>query len=149
MLKPHVWISHGAYTGDFKLEKEEEWEVFESSYQNYILEFAQVAEKQDVEMFCIGTEWRKFIRTRPAFWHQLIIEIKNVYSGQLTYAANWDEYPETPFWKELDYVGVNGYFPLTEKINPSLEELELAWQPTIKHLSEVSLRYQKPILFTE
>lgn len=149
MLKPHVWINHGAYTGDFDLEKEDDWEVFETSFQNYVLEFARVAETEQVELFCIGTEWRKFINKRPKFWHQVITETKKVYSGQLTYAANWDEYSEIPFWNQLDFIGVNGYFPLTEKINPSLEELELAWQPISKHLSEVSLRFQKPILFTE
>ncbi len=149
MLKPHVWISHGAYTGDFELEKEEDWVELEKGYKNYILTFAKIAQEHKVELFCIGTEWRKFIKIRPAFWHQLIREVRTVYKGKLTYAANWDEYIETPFWKEMDYIGVNGYFPLTDKVNPSLKELELAWQPTINKLEEVSITYKKPILFTE
>ncbi|MCF6360038.1 MAG: hypothetical protein L3J29_04670 [Cyclobacteriaceae bacterium] len=149
MLKPHVWIRHGAYTGDFELTEESDWKQFESSYQNYIVAFAKVAEQHNVELFCIGTEWRKFIKSRPAFWHQLIKEVRSVYNGKLTYAANWDEYPETPFWKEIDFIGVNGYFPLTETPKPTLEELELAWLPIINHLEEVSASNKKPILFTE
>jgi len=149
MLKPHVWISHGVYTGDFELEKEEDWVEFEKGYKDYILTFAKIAQEHNVELFCIGTEWRKFIKNRPDFWHQLIRDVRIVYRGKLTYAANWDEYIETPFWNEMDYIGVNGYFPLTDKVNPSLKELELAWYPTIKKLEEVSIKNQKLILFTE
>lgn len=149
MLKPHVWISHGDYTGDFELNNTEDWEVLEESYRNYLLTFAKVAQTQKVELFCIGTEWRKFIKARPVFWHSLIQEIRTVYKGKLTYAANWDEYTETPFWSELDYVGVNAYFPLTEKINPSVEELAIAWQPTVNHLKGLSENVNRPILFTE
>jgi len=149
MIKPHVWIGHGDYTGDFELTSEEEWKILEASYQDYLLTFAKIAETYNVELFCIGTEWRSFIKARPNFWHQLIREIRKEYKGKLTYAANWDEYSETPFWDELDFVGVNAYFPLTESINPSLEELKIAWLPTVEQLKELSVKLEKPILFTE
>ncbi len=149
MLKPHVWISHGEYTGDFKLETEAEWLKFETSYANYILEFAQIAENSQVEMFCIGTEWRLFVKERPHFWNGLIKDVRNVYTGKITYASNWDEYTETPFWSQLDYIGANAYFPLTEKKKPTLEEVLQGWQPITKQLQKFSIKNNKPILFTE
>ncbi len=149
MLKPHVWISHGKYTGDFKLESEAEWQKFESSYANYILEFASIAESQQVEMFCIGTEWRQFIKERPSYWIKLISDVQQKYSGKITYASNWDEYGETPFWNQLDYIGVNAYFPLTDKTNPALEEIMQGWMPITKQLKNFSLAIDKPIIFTE
>ncbi len=149
MLKPHVWISHGNYTGDFRLTSEENWQKFETSYKKYILEFAAIAEQQNVEMFCMGTEWRKFIKERPQFWFSLIIEIRKIYTGKLTYAANWDEYNETPFWSKLDYIGVNAYFPLSNSNNPSVEQLQNSWQLIIPPLKQLSATSKKPILFTE
>lgn len=153
MLKPHVWISHGMYTGDFEpvigQVDETAWKELEKSYGNYILDFARIAEKQKVELFCIGTEWRTFIKERPAFWTSLILKIRKVYSGKLTYASNWDEYKETPFWNQLDYIGINAYFPLTEAINPSAEELQLAWFTIISGLEEICTAYNKQIIYTE
>ena len=149
MLKPHVWLTHGEYTGDFELTTEVEWLAFEKSYKTYILDFAQIAEVQHVELFCIGTEWRKFVKHRPAFWVSLIKDVRSIYTGKLTYSSNWDEYTETPFWKELDFIGVNAYFPLTEHIYPTNEELQLAWLPITKQLAELSHDTEKHILFTE
>lgn len=149
MLKPHVWFSHGEYTGDFKLTTEADWLKFEDSYSKYILDFASVAESKKVEMYCIGTEWRLFVNERPYFWGELIKEVRKVYSGKITYASNWDEYTETPFWRQLDYIGVNAYFPLTEKKNPNLEEVLKGWEPISNNLESFSIANDKPILFTE
>jgi hypothetical protein len=35
---------------------------------------------------------------RPKYWQELILEIRKVYKGKLTYAANWDEFKRVPFW---------------------------------------------------
>lgn len=148
MLKPHVWVSRGEYTGDY-VPEEVGWKPLEDSYMNYILEFARVAEDCHVELFCMGTEWRKFIQERPEFWSILIDSVRNIYSGQLTYAANWDEYKETPFWGKLDYIGVNAYFPLSKEENPTVEELVKAWTPIKSELSTLSAQKGKPVLFTE
>ncbi len=94
MLKPHLWISHGGYTGDFALEKEADWQVWEQSYREYILHFAIIADSMQVEMFCIGTELGKTISMRESYWDDLIDTVRQVYSGQLVYAANWDDYAE-------------------------------------------------------
>ena len=36
MLKPHLWIAHGMYTGAFTLQTEKEWQAWEESYLEYI-----------------------------------------------------------------------------------------------------------------
>ena len=119
MVKPQIWISNGAFTGNMSMPTKEDWEKFESSYEEFILLFAQMAEETQSDIFCIGTELKTFINERPEFWVNLIRKVKKVYHGNLTYAANWDEYAKTPFWSQLDYIGVNAYFPLCEKENPS------------------------------
>ncbi len=149
MLKPHVWISHGMYTGNFTFENKALWRPFEASFKAYLLTFARLAQTKQVEVFCVGTEWRSFIKERPAFWEELIKDVRKVYTGKVTYAANWDEYAETPFWDALDYIGVNAYFPLSEDPNPPADELLAAWEPIALELQELSIAYHRPVIFTE
>jgi hypothetical protein len=67
----------------------------------------------------------------------------------VTYASNWDNYHKVKFWKALDYIGIDAYFPLSTKARPSLDELKKAWEPVEAKLEELSSTNNKPILFTE
>ncbi len=68
---------------------------------------------------------------------------------KLTYAAEGVNAQKIEFWNDLDYIGIDAYFPLTDKANPSLEELTAGWEkyePQIKALSD---KFKKQIIFTE
>lgn len=149
MLKPHLWIRRGSYTGQFGFENPEDWVAWEQNYEKYILHYAHLADSMQVSLFCIGTEWARFVKERPAFWKQLIRKVREIYSGPLTYAANWDAYRRFPFWEDLDYIGVDAYFPLSEAVLPEIDTLLQAWEPAFQTLEQYSQQYQKPILFTE
>ena len=149
MLKPHMWIGRGTFTGHYDLTTEEDWQTFEKGYGEYLLNFARIADTTNVELYCIGTEMQNFVKKRPQFWFQIIRDIKKIYKGQLTYAENWDVYQEVPFWKELDFIGVDAYFPLAEAQSPGVPELKKGWQKHLKALEKFSGEVQKPILFTE
>ena len=149
MIKPHLWIRHAGFTGHFGYDNEAQWERWENDYEDYILHYAQIADSLDIEMLCIGTELEKFTQERTQFWQQLIKKIKKKYKGKLTYAANWDEYPRFPFWKELDYIGVDAYFPLSEEKTPDLKTLIQGWDKSYQELETFSKKHKKPILFTE
>jgi hypothetical protein len=149
MMKPQIWIWRGEFTGFLKMSTEEDWKVLEDSYRNFILTYAELAQDMNVEIFCIGTELEQFIVSRGTYWNDLIVEIKKKYKGKLTYAANWDEYKRVPFWKELDYIGVDGYFPVSESKTPTVEEARSGWQRWKEELKNVSEREKKQILFTE
>lgn len=149
LLKPQIWIKQGEYTGDLNFKSAAEWSKFESDYQNFVLSFATIAAQEKVDIFCIGTELQNFINKRPAYWEQLIQSIKKIYKGKLTYAANWDEYQNTPFWNQLDYIGIDAYFPASTERQPSIEELMNGMKVTQSKLKTFSARYKLPILFTE
>jgi hypothetical protein len=149
MLKPQIWIWRGEFTGDLRMETEEDWKTLEASYERFILTYARLAQDTRVEILCIGTELEEFIKARPQFWNQLVGKIRNIYKGSLTYAANWDEYKRTPFWALLDYVGIDAYFPLSEEKTPSVEALKAGWQPWKSKIEEIARQTGKPILFTE
>ena len=149
MLKPQLWVGHGSFTGDIEMETETNWDSLEQDYAHYILDFAKVAASENCEMFCIGTELNKFVVARPAFWNNLIDSIRKIYPGKLTYAENWDAYNTVPFWKKLDFIGINAYFPLSDEKNVSLKTLENSWEKYEKTLSEFSSSQDKKIVFTE
>ena len=114
-----------------------------------ILEFAKVAEAEDVEMLCIGTEYKIAVKERPKFWRNLIRKVREVYGGQLTYAANWDSFHEISFWGELDYIGVDAYFPLTSEATPSVDMLKQKWKDPLYGIKIIQRKFKKPVIFTE
>jgi hypothetical protein len=149
MLKPQIWVWHGEFTGLVEMASEEDWQELEASYCSFILDFAEVAEEGNVEIFCIGTELEKFIENRPGFWRELIAEVRTVYKGKLTYAANWDEYKRVPFWDALDYIGLDAYFPVSESKTPTVAEARAGWQRWKKEMKAFSKKQNKKILFAE
>lgn len=148
MLKPQLWMS-GNYTGHFQLNEVSDWLIWENDYRDFILHFAHVADTLQIPLFCIGTELQKTIESRPDFWLGLIDTIRKVYSGKLTYAANWDEYKLVPFWSQLDYIGIDAYFPLSKAETPLVNELFRAWQDTIRGIEKWQRQFNLPIIFTE
>lgn len=148
MLKPQVFVPHG-WTGNLDFPTAEDWEKWEAGYERYILPFASMADSLGVELFCIGTEFNASIQKRPQFWTGLIAKIRSVYRGRLTYSSNWDDWERVPFWKDLDYIGLGGYFPLVEAPTPQVEALQTAWSPIKARLKKFSNDTGRPILFTE
>ena len=148
-LKPHLWMSSG-WRSNINFKNEEDWNTWFESYRKTMLHYALMAEKAKVELYCIGTELRSSVKHQPKKWKALIKEIKSIYSGKLTYAANWDnEFDDIDFWDELDYIGIQGYFPLTKESNPNLATIQKGWEPHIKTLENLANTHQKKILFTE
>ena len=149
MLKPQIWVWRGEFTGLIEMNSEADWIQFEKNYSKFILDFATLAEETRCELFCIGTELELFIKNRPGFWDVLIKEIRKVYSGKITYAANWDEYKRTPFWESLDYIGIDAYFPISDSRTPTIEESTGNWNQWKEELRGISEKNNKMILFTE
>lgn len=147
MLKPHVDVADDEARSN--IIPSDEWFA---SYKEFIMHYASLAAKYNVELLCIGTELSNTTteRWKPQ-WLDIIKSIKGVYSGPLIYAANWDEYDTVSFWDEMDYIGMDAYFPLTSKNNPPKEELIAAWNAQADILEKwlETSGHDKPIVFTE
>lgn len=148
MLKPQVYVPR-SWTGAISFDTEQEWQQWEDSYRAYILPMAHIADSMQVALFCIGTEFKISSRERPHFWRKLIRDIRAIYSGPLTYAANWDEYTDVTFWDKLDYIGIDAYFPLSNSTTPEVAQLREAWQEPHQAMLRTANTYQRPYLFTE
>lgn len=149
MIKPQIWVGQGEFTGKISMISEADWLTFEVAYADYILKFAELAEKERVELFCIGTEMQEVIKQRPLFLTNLIDSIKTVYSGKLTYAENWDSYTEVNFWNQVDYIGIDAYFPIASGDNPSEKMLRSGWERREIEIKAYAEKQNKQVLFTE
>lgn len=149
MIKPQIWVWRGEFTGFIEMTNEADWKILEDSYSKFILEYAELANTVQAELFCIGTELEKFIENRPEYWFALIKKIRTKYKGELTYAANWDEFKRTPFWTDLDYIGVDAYFPVSDSKTPTVEESLEGWKTHKPVIYKMFQKHDKPVLFTE
>lgn len=148
VLKPHVDPLDGDWRGYIEFTTEAEWADWFSNYRNFILHYAQIAEEKGVDMLVIGTELEGTVH-RPE-WNGIISDIRAAYSGEITYGANHDGCNEVPFWSQLDYIGVDAYFPLTGSLNPTRAELQNAWNLIAQDLEALSAANGgKKIMITE
>lgn len=152
VLKPHIWLHRGEsgkFRADIEMDNKAAWDQWFTSYGNWIKHYAQLAEEADIEVLCIGTELHKTVQ-RTEQWRSLIKEIRAIYSGQITYAANWyKEFEEVEFWDDLDFIGIQGYFPLSNSINPTKKDLLKGWKKPKAKLKKIAKKYKKKVVFTE
>jgi len=154
ILKPHLWLGGYSHQGQSRNEigyaDEDMWNKWETDYTVFLMHYAHLAEEIGAEILVIGTELARSAHERPQFWQDLIVQIRSVYQGQLTYAANWwEEYEEIGFWESLDFIGVQAYFELSDQPNPTDAMLSEGWSIHKEALSSLSERLNRPVLFTE
>jgi hypothetical protein len=149
MIKPQIWVAYGVFSGKIEMQSEEEWIRFENDYGAYIMAFATIAVEENSAMYCIGTEMQLVVKSRPQLFSRLIKKIRGIYKGKLTYAENWDCFENVKFWDELDYIGVDAYFPISKTGNPKKKDLDLGWKKYIPIFDSLSKAVDRKILFTE
>lgn len=113
--------------------------------EQFYIHFAQ---ENQVEMLSIGSELCS-LESDYGHWSKLVQYARGHYDGLLTYSANWDHYHNISFMKDLDYMGINAYFRLTEKMDPTLQEIVTAWKPARERIEDAYKEYHKPLIFTE
>ncbi len=115
--------------------------------------------------FAIGNEMGSLTGSQyRAYWTDIISAVRQVYHGEITYAAATDEASKVSFWDLVDTIGVNTYPPLTSSQTPTVQDLIHAWTevPTnpyyaaafeykspVDFLHSLSEQYGKPVLMTE
>ena len=148
MLKPHIWLRPPAWVGMVASQSEDDWTTWFSSYREFIVHYAFLAQDAGMDAFCIGNELQGTTQ-REQEWRDLISEVRDVYDGVLTYGAHADEVWRIQFWDALDLIGVSAYFELTPKLSPTPADLVAAWTPIATRLGRLSAEWQRPVLFTE
>ena len=120
--------------------------AFFASYKTMIVAVAQMAQANGAASLSIGAELDQL--TGPAYlsyWTDIITSVRAVFSGKLTYSADWDDNispwqgqhgltagtgnltTQVSFWSQLDYLGIDCYAPLSDAANPTLANLIAGW----------------------
>jgi len=181
IFKLHVNIQNGAWNayigppaGSTPAQAKQWADAWFASYKDAVVHYAKLAQKNGVTAFAIGNECESM--TGPQYreyWVDIIEAVREVYDGQLTYAATWSEALHVSFWDQLDYIGANPYIPFTDSNNPTLQQLIDGWtkpsslwgvRTPINHnfgegkanemsamdaLKAIAQRYNKKLIFTE
>ena len=148
------WKPHLAYWGSFDwrgeitFDDEASWRRFFDGYRAFIVDQARFAERWRMPLFAVGLEYEKTTH-RDADWRRIIADVRRVYSGRITYSANWADIDRVHFWDALDLIGVQGYFPLSHEAYPTVAAIRRGWDGPLDKLRRLSQRYGKPVLFAE
>ncbi|HEY9877480.1 MAG TPA: cellulose binding domain-containing protein [Leptolyngbyaceae cyanobacterium] len=161
-LKPHLDLVGGEFRGGLD---PADRATFFSNYKKILLDYARLGQKYGAEALVLGTELNGVTKSSDrAAWLDIINSVKQVYSGKLTYAANWDAPDKIPFVDKLDMIGIDAYYPLTQNRNATVDQLVTAWtgtpedgfvrqltggQSIVDWLEGISKSTGKPIVFTE
>jgi hypothetical protein len=128
--------------------KPESWDDWFASYREMIKHYAAVAQAGGVDIMVVGSELVSS-ESRLDQWSRTIRAVRNVFSGKVTYSANWDAYTRVPFWDQLDLVGMNSYYTLGNDNRVTVQEIVQRWRAIQRDLLAFRQRVDRPILFIE
>lgn len=152
MLKPHLWLRGGAWRGGIEprgADGELAWAQWWDSYRAFLLYYAELAQRLELEALVVGVELVSAVRAHPEQLARTIAAVRRVYDGPLTYSANWDEELPDSLWRQLDAVGVQFYPPLSEEPDPGLATLRRALQDHLGRWASLGERIGRPVWLTE
>lgn len=148
MIKPHIDLPSDVPRTEIVATND-----WFKSYSEFILRYAKLANEYEADVFAVGTELEKTTQAQwTAHWRALISEVRKVFNGTLTYAANWTEYQQIEFWPELDFIGIDAYFPLSSNPHPQLADLVAGWEKNANEIEKWLYKQpfkDKKIVFTE
>ncbi len=131
LVKPHVWV--GGWTGDaaelwrskIRFADDAPADAWFASYAEFLLPQARIAEREGASAFVVGTELVGLTHPRHSRrWRDLIAQVRNVYSGDLSYACEAWNAKNITFWDALDAIGLDFYYGYPPPESPGLPPLE-------------------------
>ena len=147
MLKPHLWAGR-RFHGSIEFRSKPRFENWFRDYSRWMLHYARLAEMHGIDVLAIGNELAG-LTIHEAEWRSLIRAVRRIFGGPVTYAAHWEsELARIPFWDNLDFIGVNFYFPIAAgRALPEVRSAEM--ETAAQAIASVQARFDKPLLFTE
>jgi hypothetical protein len=150
LLVPHLWVESGEWRGFIDPGSDANWARWARSYESFVLEWARVAQQSEADMLAVGVELRRWLTTdRAPLFLPILKHLRSQYSGPLTYAANWDDVEDTVIWGDLDVIGINAFYPLTNRQDAPFQELLDSARTNAAQVNQLAARWHKPFVFTE
>jgi hypothetical protein len=150
LLIPHLWVETHDWRALIDPGSDQGWAAWAASYRGFLLAWADVAREGHAEMLSLGVELRSFVTTkRAALFQPIIADVRRAYPGLLTYSANWDDVEDTLILGDLDLIGINAFYPLTDHPNATRGELVDQGRVVAAHIADLAKTFHKPIVLTE
>ena len=124
------------------------------SYDRYLVHYAKLAAADRVSLFAIGDEFDSLddVPAYTPYWTRAIADVRRYYHGPVTYGANYTHYQRITFWKQLNMVGLDAYFPLSSAARPTTPQLVSALNRLARQIYTWRQRAgltEKPFVITE
>jgi hypothetical protein len=123
MLKPNIDLAQDPSHWRGQIVPSTAWF---NEYHNFINFWADFAEQNNVELFCIGCELASTSSWADS-WRSVASDVRTHYSGPIVYAALFFDEGNIYWWDALDYIGIDAYYALTSLKDPTPAELAAAW----------------------
>jgi len=161
LLKPQVDVLDGTYRGLIAPADRQAWFT---SYRAMLTHYATLARQLRVGGLVVGVELGSMVSgpRDTTLWRAMIRSVRQLgYKGSLTYAANWDQLHLVGFWRALDYIGIDAYFPLIPRrhqYSPTIADLVSAWHGSyvtggpvdwVNEVTQLERVERRPVVFTE
>ncbi len=149
LLIPHLWVETPGWRGEIDPGTPAGWLEYQRSYRDFVLRWARDAQAFGADAFSIGVECKSWSGRFGDYWTSLIADVRRVFHGKLTYSANWDEAEDVLFWDQLDYVGINAFYPLAEHNDASYQRYVQGAHDALSKADLLSRTLRMPVLFVE
>jgi hypothetical protein len=110
-----------------------------TSYYAFLQPYLTIAQENHATGFAIGTELDS-LASDKAQWSALEARAGYVYSGQLTFAINWDDWKKNARYEPVSPVAVDAYPTTTLSQQATVPELTAAWMKWLLRQPEPTLK---------
>jgi hypothetical protein len=149
LVIPHLWVETGGWRGEMDPGSAERWLEYQASYRAFVTAWARDAAQAGADAFSIGVECKSWSGRFGGYWRSLIAEVRTIFSGLLTYSANWDEAEDVLFWDQLDLVGINAFYPLSSRNGASFDDYVDGALRASDAVGALARVLEMPVLFVE
>jgi hypothetical protein len=123
--------------------------AFFASYDAMILRYADLATKIGASLFYVGSENDKIVGY-TTHWQKLIAQVRQHFSGALTYMSTGYTPLNVKFWRSLDVVSISPYFSLGEDATPTYDRARAAWAEShTPYVRSLIKKLKMPIIYGE
>ena len=157
-VTPLLTVSSGsmAWSGAISFSTQQDEQKWFTSYWQALRPYVVAAQQNGVEQLAIGTEEEWLQQFAPdTLWNALIVNVRSIFSGALTYDMNWTALQKTPpSWmhnSNLTTIGVSAYLSLIntrKRVDP--QQMVTLWKNILGNaLDTFATKLGKPILISE
>jgi hypothetical protein len=141
IIKPHVWVP-GSWAG--AIAPQDGWPIWFAHYGAHLIALARLAQDERIDELIVGTEIAG--ASRQPDWAPLIAQVRQTFTGRLTYIAHGAEEVERfAHWPLLDRVGASLYPPLAGDTAQRSHVMDA----TLARVAKVARGAGKPVLIGE